>query len=296
MTPNMLYANAEKLNFYKDNIILFTEQFNPTYPETLENRNLQLKESKKYNGYLSVNSQKRIMKILINWMLALNFAREKKEKKDKKKIRNLIFVTLTISDITASSHTRVKREMLALFLKQICYQFNVKNYFWKAELQKRGQLHFHLIVDSYIAKNEIQERWNKIQKKAGFLELFYKKYGRYNPPSTHVRFIDNYREAIDYALKYVSKYSPGKKIEGRLFSFSEKLLGLKSFNIYLSEIDVEYFKEFLSLYADKTVNSDYFTLFDFAGIDYFKLLPPGLYRKLSSYYQDMYYSLYPLNA
>ena len=58
MTLNMLYANAEKLNFYKDTIVLFTEQFNPTYPETLENRNLQLKKSQKYSGYLSVSSQK----------------------------------------------------------------------------------------------------------------------------------------------------------------------------------------------------------------------------------------------
>lgn len=38
----------------------------------------------------------------------------------------------------------------------------MKHYFWRAELQANGQIHFHLIVDHYIPKHAVQHDWNKL--------------------------------------------------------------------------------------------------------------------------------------
>jgi hypothetical protein len=68
-------------------------------------------------------------------------------------------------------------------------------YIWKAELQKRGQLHYHITTDRFVGYEEIRAKWNELQYKAGYLESFHRKFGHYNPNGTDVHAV--YKETKD---------------------------------------------------------------------------------------------------
>jgi hypothetical protein len=64
---------------------------------------------------------------------------------------------------------------------------DVKCYVWKCEKQKRGQIHYHLVIPDFIPHPEIRKKWNALQKKAGLLDDWVKEHGHYRPPSTEIR-------------------------------------------------------------------------------------------------------------
>jgi hypothetical protein len=90
-------------------------------------------------------------------------------------------------------------------------------YVWKAELQSKRadchQLHYHLTTDVYIDKYELRDKWNELQKKAGYLEYYKEKYGHYNPNSTDVHATHNKKNLVGYLKKAIVRYSDKKKYQ-----------------------------------------------------------------------------------
>lgn len=73
----------------------------------------------------------------------------------------------TISDNEAN-------KMLNRFLLWIRGTDNVSNYMYKSELNKNGNLHYHILVQTtdVIDVNKIRKTWNEIQREAGYLAEF----------------------------------------------------------------------------------------------------------------------------
>lgn len=123
----------------------------------------------------------------------------------------LNFITLTIPD-EKEVDGREAYKGLKVFIghfkrppgkKAISEQ--LKSYIWKAELQKRGQIHYHLTTNSFLNLWEIRRVWNGICFRRGWMEEYRKKYGNTNPNSTDVHAVYKVKDIQAYLGKYLSK-------------------------------------------------------------------------------------------
>lgn len=137
------------------------------------------------------------------------------------------FVTLTIAD----ERNRTAREgydtCLKPFLRTARRKWGVEDYIWKAELQNRGQLHYHLTTNKFIHLDEIRTTWNSLQKKAGYLDSYARKHRHFNPNSTDVHAVWKVRNLGAYLGKYiaknVSKNEETAKLNGKIWDCSNTL-------------------------------------------------------------------------
>ena len=66
----------------------------------------------------------------------------------------------------------IKAKCLNQFLIEIGKYNYISNYVWRAEYQKNGNIHFHILVNHYMCWRELQYRWNRIINKLGYVDRY----------------------------------------------------------------------------------------------------------------------------
>lgn len=195
------------------------------YGASLEERNGKLTKEKTYSGTVTAGAKKRIQKavsILIQGSRERWITNTVTGKRQKFKIG---FITLTISE-TEKNLTAKEAHKLLLepFLRHCRHKYGMHSYIWKAELQERGQIHYHLTTNIFIPYDKIRDYWNKLQRKAGLLDNFAAKYGHYNPNSTDVHSVYKIKNLEAYLIKYLSKSEEDKgQTQGKIWDCSKSL-------------------------------------------------------------------------
>lgn len=238
------------------------------------------------------SGKRTIEKRLTAWLLAMEFYNSQIGMNKKSKAHKPVFITLTLSDKQAHDDYYIKRNMLQVFIKDLQYNFDVKHYFWKAERQKNGNIHFHILVDRFIDMKHIQNAWNRIQNNHGYLEKYQKVYSHINAPSTHVEGKPRNSSLIKYMLKYVSKHDNEQTIEGAVFRFSKSLLKLKPFNEIVEGSFSDVLREYTDQIKTKKFVQDFCTTVYFSRDMRIKELPTKLLAYMRNYYICVYDSLY----
>lgn len=284
----MKYDKACYISIFEDRFVK-TNEFCNYIPAKKENATYRLKPSNmKYTGNICERSKKLIEKRLTGWINSIKVYNLVNDSVQSSAKTYPVFITLTIPNQRNKTDQEVKRELLELFLKRMVYNEMMFNYFWKAEKQKRGELHFHIVSDRYIDYKYLQRVWNSILYKAGMLDEFFKKYNHYNPPSTHIEALNKIHGAINYAMKYISKESHNDKVSGRVYSFSTKLLNLRPCKLFYEGSNIQPFNEYLSSNIDRIFDREYCSVyylkqaFDHAKID----------KHIQSQYIDYYLAQY----
>lgn len=124
---------------------------------------------------------------------------------DKHQQFQLSFITLTIPQaepVPASEGHKALKIWLQHFKRpwhKRRMSEAVKSYIWKAELQERGQLHYHLITNSFLHFAEIRRVWNDCMNSRGWLG------GHRDPNSTDVHSIYKIKDVRRYLSKYIAK-------------------------------------------------------------------------------------------
>lgn len=85
------------------------------------------------------------------------------------------FITLTLPSQQIHSDNEIKRKCLNSFLIELEKYHKVKRYVWRAELQKNGNIHFHILIDKFVHWNDIRNRWNRIINKLGYVTRYREK-------------------------------------------------------------------------------------------------------------------------
>lgn len=100
----------------------------------------------------------------------------------------LSFITLSLSSSQVHSDQEIKSQLLNQFFIEMARKWKVPAYIWRAEKQKNGKLHFHVITSRFIPWNELRNVWNRIQQKLGYVtryrndrELWHRDGFRYDP-------------------------------------------------------------------------------------------------------------------
>lgn len=86
------------------------------------------------------------------------------------------FVTLTLPSKQSHSDIALK-SALNTFLTNMRQKFGLKNYVWKAELQRNENIHFHLVFDIYIHHKAIRYYWNLALENLGYISAYQKEWG-----------------------------------------------------------------------------------------------------------------------
>jgi hypothetical protein len=164
----------------------------------------------------------------------------KRNKKGKKQYINykLGFLTVTLSTPQFHSDSYIREKMLKQYLDDLRRKNLITSYIWRSEKQQNGNIHFHILIDNFVSVTYLRNRWNKIQEKEGYIDLFRKRmqlkyekgfvfddsiinkatkreqFRRYkkgfeenwsNPNSIDIRAIKNIKSIQGYITKYFTK-------------------------------------------------------------------------------------------
>ncbi len=264
---NFLKRSDLMLTVRHDKIIIFKGKFsshNAKKRDPLCDKNL-LKRS--YQGILSKSAKKFISKQVTLWADAINTYNRTFNLHGRSKQRQLVFLTVTLPASQNHSDLDIKRKILVPFIDSLKYHYQINHYFWRAEAQKNGNIHFHIILDRFIPYIKARDLWNQTTEKLGYLTRFAKKHGHFKPNSVDIRVINNGKNTIKYVLKYATKEAEGRLLSGRLWGMSDTIRSLRQptyldINLFIKPIlhyiekhKVKYFFEehFLSIPFKKEV-------------------------------------------
>lgn len=147
------------------------KHFEQTFTQAQENvkrstHNLQLSD----NAY-------RTLKKRINWLYYL--AKSKSVKTyNGKQIYNfkIAFLTLTLSSKQKDPTADITNGMFNQFLTEIRQRTGMANYVWRLEFQENGNVHYHLVTDTYLDYYFVLPIWNRIQKNNGYIKDYKEKH------------------------------------------------------------------------------------------------------------------------
>lgn len=191
---------------------------------------------KPYSGKITKGAKKRLTRALSLFVQSSKQRWIYNTVTQRKQLFQLAFITLTVSDsnrmLTAKEAHSLLLEPFLLYLRR---KHQVINYVWKAELQKRGQIHYHITIDQFIEYTAIKDTWNNLQRKAGLLDGYFKKYGTYSPNSTDIHSVKKIKNFEAYMVKYMCKENKDEaSTDGKVWDCSVTLKRSKYYTTALT--------------------------------------------------------------
>ena len=205
-----------------------------------------------HNMTISDNAN-RNLKRKINWLYYL--AQEKQVITPRKTtITNfkIAFITLTLPAKQKSPTKEITNNLLNQFLTEMRGRFKMENYVWRLEFQKNGNVHYHIVTDTYIDFYIMKSCWNRVLQKENYitdysnkmkklsLSDYFKKYYKSdsslfakckenytkqlkenwsNPPTINVKSVISNKAISGYLSKYFAKDSKNGVIKNDLDNY-----------------------------------------------------------------------------
>ena len=118
----------------------------------------------------------------------------------------LNFITLTLPAAQGDIRDKqIKKQCLEPFLLQARRWFKLRSYIWRAERQKNGNLHFHIVTDTFIPYDQLRDLWNLKLNNLKFIDKFEQKHKHKHPNSTDVHALKKVKNLSAYFAKYMAK-------------------------------------------------------------------------------------------
>lgn len=131
-----------------------------------------LNSDRRAHGAISVNARRKMTKAL-DYLLLLARPKTAESRFSGKIFKfRVAFVTLTLPSEQQHPDSEIIRVCLNSFLIELKKFYQVKNYIWRAEKQKNGNIHFHILIDRFVPWSEMRDRWNRIVNKLGYVDRY----------------------------------------------------------------------------------------------------------------------------
>jgi hypothetical protein len=185
-----------------------------------------------YSGTVTTHAQKRIRKAVD---ILLQGAPKRKVYNPISGIwvdHTLSFITLTIPG--GCRHLTAKEGhslLLEKWIRKMRTKYQMTTYLWKAELQKNGQLHYHITTPAWILYTNIRDTWNNLLSDAGLLKEYLSEHNNQMPNSTDVHAVYKIRNIHSYLVKYLSKEDKDSSTQGKVWDCSLNIKKAKFFSI-----------------------------------------------------------------
>lgn len=246
----------------------------------------EITERKKaYSGELTTGAIKRMTKAIHLLIASTPTQKIYSKVLDKNINHKLSFITLTIPAHETKTAKECHKQLLEPMLKHLRQVHGMRSYVWKVELQKRGQLHYHITSDVYIHYQELRNKWNQLLAKGGFMNEYIDEKSHTNANSTDIHSVRKVKDLASYLVKYFSKREQNAtKLDGKLWDCS---LNLKKANYYSTEFteDLQYEA---SCHVQRKIctvfTADRFAIYKFRGIEPIRLFPTEVKE---AYYKNL---------
>jgi len=131
-----------------------------------------LKSSRSAKGNVSSIAKRKMTKA-VNYMLFITNDKTVTNQYTGKNFKfKIAFATLTLPATQIHSDNTIKSQCLNQVLIELKKYYHVRNYIWRAEKQKNGNIHFHILVDKFIPHQELRDRWNRIVNKLEYVDTY----------------------------------------------------------------------------------------------------------------------------
>lgn len=206
----------------------------------------------------------------------------------------LAFFTLTLSaPQDPYTDSDIKKNLLERFIR-VYRNKGMRNYIWRAERQKNGNIHFHFITDTFIEKTQLRDSWNNIQNRLEFIDYFEKKFGHRNPNSTDIKSVKGVNEVRSYILKYMTKpeqkdkqqvldFQALAKQKGKVWDCSANLKLNNDTADFLSSDLWAKLQELKEKGLIEQLDGEYYKLFFFNKNSRSRLFPPHFFQAYNDY-------------
>lgn len=82
------------------------------------------------------------------------------------------FITLTLCSAQIHTDKEIIKNILQPMLNYLRKHYKLNNYIWRAEKQKNGNLHFHLVTDTFIPFWDLRQSWNRYLQNLGYVRRY----------------------------------------------------------------------------------------------------------------------------
>lgn len=172
----------------------------------------------------------------------------------------LSFITLTVSQTENLTARQVYDTCFKHFLQWLRRTEKVSTYVWKCEVQKRGQIHYHITTPSWIHYQHIKDKWNNLQRSAGYVKEFKSKYGHDNPNSTDIKEVKNVKNLSGYLLKEFCKSIQNPHTTGKVWDCSLNLKKYKYYTLIENQTNNTALTELLNTEPSRFNQTDFCTI------------------------------------
>jgi hypothetical protein len=229
------YISVPAISLHTDELYIYSRKEWISAPNYSHKKSLlNLKDNKK-KVEISNKSKQKIKKaakyLLYNSVLKTAYNHKTKSRFSFK----VNFITLTLSSKQIHSDKEIKSKLLNQFLVEAHKKWQVKNYIWRAEKQKNGNIHFHILCDRFIPWLELRNVWNRIQNKLGYIDAFEAMNKNRNPNSTDIHSLRKVKNVAAYVTKYITKNEGGSVVTGENWRSSKELSNIKGARIDLTD-------------------------------------------------------------
>jgi hypothetical protein len=221
--------------------------------------NLNAPTHQLYTGLMNGKAIRRL-KRCIHILVACSQWKEAKHIKSDETFRFKVnFITLTLPAPQGDvSDSEIKRKSFDPFIKRCKRQFKLVSYVWRAERQKNGNIHFHIMSDVYMHYAAVNRAWNQCIEKLGFVSKFEKMHGHRNPNSTDIHSVRKIRSLANYLAKYMSKMDEkSTPLNGRCWDASMNLKSAKFPSFVLEHDSEELWRKAQSLFPEGQKDMDF---------------------------------------
>lgn len=205
----------------------------------------------------------------------------------------LSFITLTLPSEQKHTDQEITNKVLQMFLDRGRKLGLFANYLWRAEKQKNGNIHYHLLTDTRAPYTLVYNIWLLSLESLGYVSRYTKKFSnmplsvysklpfnknadtnlistRYakgvrnfwkKPPCVDVIYLDSLESINLYISKYVSKDDDSTNdnfVTGRIWACSRSLSSAVTEFCSNQDINAFWFNIGLSIMRKKIIRHDYF--------------------------------------
>lgn len=158
--------NAKKERIKKERLT-FDERGNITGTETIK---------KQFHNFEISSAAQKNLQDKVTWLYHLAKSRYQKTYSGKEIFNFKVnFLTLTLPSKQIHPTTQITGECFNQFLTELRQRTKMENYVWRLEFQGNGNVHYHIVTDTYIDYFFCVKIWNRIINKLGYVDNFSSK-------------------------------------------------------------------------------------------------------------------------